>query len=97
RFAPQLSTVEAVLPALRGRLQGAPNSLVQTAAAQALGKLGPAAAAAEPELATAAREGDAELRLAAMRALAQIQSPGAAGVFAEGLRDPDAQVRKLAS
>ena len=97
RFAPQLSTVDAVLPALRGRLHSPPNPMVQTAAALALGKLGPPAADAEPELAVAAREGDSELRLAAMRALAQIQSPGAAGVFATGLLDPDAQVRKLAS
>src|SRR5262249_19244528 len=82
RLAPQLATVEAALPALRGRLLGTPNPRVQVAAAVALGRLGEAAPEAEPELAAAAREGDSELRAAATRALALIGSPGAAGVFA---------------
>ena len=97
RLAPSLSTVEAVLPALRGRLRGTPNPLVQTAAAIALGRLGPPAAEAAPELSAAAQEGDVELRVAAMRALALIQPPDAAAVFATGLRDPDPRIRKVAS
>ena len=97
RLAPSLSTVEAVLPGLRDRLSGTPNPLVQVAAATALGRLGPAAAAAGPELAAAAREGDSELRQAAMRALALVQPAEAAGVFAAGLRDPDPKIRMLAS
>ncbi len=97
RLASSLASIDAVLPALRARLQGAPNALVQTASASALGRIGPAAAAAEPELAAAAREGDIDLRTAAMRALALIQPPAAAGVFAAGLRDPDPKIRMVAS
>ena len=97
RLAPSLSSVEAILPALKARLTGAPNPLVQAAAATALGRIGPAAADAGEELAAAAREGDSELRLAAMRALALVQPPQAAGAFAAGLRDPDPKIRVLAS
>jgi HEAT repeat protein len=98
RLAPSLSAADAVLPALRARLAGTtPNPLVQVAAAVALGRLGPAAVAAAPELGAAARGGDAELREAAMRALALIQPPDAAEVFAAGLRDAEPRVRKVAS
>src|SRR5262249_50224458 len=84
RLAPQLASAETILPALRGRLVGTPNPMVQVAAAVALGKLGPAAVGAETELASAAREGDADLRLAPMRAPAPVPPPRAAGVFATG-------------
>jgi HEAT repeat protein len=71
--------------------------LIQEHAAVALGKLGPAAAAAGGALLRAAQTGDVSVREAALRALALIQPPEAARAFAAGLQDASGDVRKVAS
>jgi HEAT repeat protein len=70
---------------------------VREAAAQALGPLGPEAAAAGPALLRAARTGEAAVREAAVRATTLIQPPEAAEVFTGGLADASPEVRKVAS
>jgi HEAT repeat protein len=70
---------------------------VQVAAAQALGKLGPDAAAAGPFLLHAVKAGEAAVREQALRAVVLIQPAEAAQAFAAGLKDAAEEVRKLAS
>jgi HEAT repeat protein len=100
--------VTRVLPQLAGGTPAAVDGLcrllleddsawVQAHAAAALGKLGPAAAAAGAPLARAAQTADVSVREQAMRALALIQPPEAALAFAFGLKDGDSAIRKLAS
>lgn len=71
--------------------------LVQFHAAQALSKLGPAAAAAGPSLLQAAQTAEASVREQAMRAIAMIQPPEAGVAFVCGLKDADGEIRKMAS
>jgi HEAT repeat protein len=71
--------------------------LVQCSAAQALSKLGPAAASAGEPLLRAAQTMDVTVREQAMRAIAMIQPPEAATAFASGLKDADGEIRKMAS
>jgi HEAT repeat protein len=70
---------------------------VQASAALALGKLGPEARAAGEPLLRTLQTGDTSLREQVLRAVALIQPPEAATAFMAGLRDNDAQNRKLAS
>lgn len=70
---------------------------VQSAAAQALARVGPAAATAGPVLLRAARTGEVGVREQAMRALVMIQPPEAAEAFTSGMADPAAEVRRVAS
>lgn len=71
--------------------------LVQFHAAQALSKLGPAAAAAGGPLLRAAQTMEVTVREQAMRAIAMIQPPEAGAAFASGLKDADGEIRKMAS
>ncbi len=70
---------------------------VRESAAQALGPLGAAAAAAGSALRRAAQTGEAAVREAAVRAAALIQPPEAAEVFTGAIADASAEVRKVAS
>lgn len=70
---------------------------VQVSAARALGKLGPTAADAVEHLTRAMLTGEVMLRRQVLWALAQIDPAGAVAMFAAGLNDEDAEVRKLAS
>jgi HEAT repeat protein len=70
---------------------------VRVQAVRALGQMGPSATAAGPVLARVAAAGESVLRAEALRAVLQIQPPDAARVFRAGLRDAEAEVRKLAS
>jgi HEAT repeat protein len=87
----------AVIDGLCRRLLEDDSVLVQFHAAQALSKLGPAAAAAGGPLLRAAQTMEVTVREQAMRALAMIQPPEAATAFASGLKDADAEIRKMAS
>lgn len=71
--------------------------LVQFQAAQALSRLGTAAAAAGGPLLRAAQTMEVTVREQAMRAIAMIQPPEAAAAFASGLKDVDGEIRKMAS
>jgi HEAT repeat protein len=70
---------------------------VQGAAALALARIGPGAAAAGPALLRLAQTGDAGVREQAMRALVMIQPPEAGAGFESGLTDPVPEVRVVAS
>jgi HEAT repeat protein len=70
---------------------------VQMQAAQALGKLGPPAAAAGAALLRSALTGPEEVRDQAMRAIARIQPPETPQAFLAGLRDASSDIRKVAS
>jgi HEAT repeat protein len=70
---------------------------VQGAAAVALGRLGPPAAAAGSALLRAARTAEADVREQAMRALVMVQPPEAAEAFTAGLTDAAPEVRLVAS
>jgi HEAT repeat protein len=87
----------AVIDGLCRRLLEDDSVLVQFYAAQALSKLGPAAAAAGGALLRAAQTMEVAVREQAMRAIAMIQPPEAAMAFASGLRDADGEIRKMAS
>jgi HEAT repeat protein len=80
-----------------GRLLQDDEGAVQCAAAQALGKLGPAAAAAGPLLLQGVKAGEAAFREHALRAVVLIQPPEAVEAFSAGLKDPQEEVRKLAT
>jgi HEAT repeat protein len=71
--------------------------LVQTSAALALGKMGPAAAAAGPILLHMAQTGEESLREQAMRAIAMVQPSEIAQAFAIGIRDSSPHIRMVAS
>ncbi len=88
---------EAAIEAVTQRLNGNQDSRVQSAAALTLSRMGSTAAQSGDELARLALAGDAEVREAAMRALAVLQLPESVGAFVAGLRDDEAEVRKIAS
>jgi HEAT repeat protein len=87
----------AVIDGLCRRLLQDDSVLVQFHVAQALSKLGPAAAAAGGPLLRAAQTAEVTVREQAMRAIAMIQPPEAATAFASGLKDADGEIRKMAS
>ena len=87
----------AVIDGLCRRLLEDASVLVQCSAAQALSKLGPAAAAAGGPLLRAAQTMEVTVREQAMRAIAMIQPPEAGTAFASGLKDADSEIRKMAS
>lgn len=89
--------VPAVVDGLCRRLLEDDSTWVQLKAAQALGKLGPAAAAAGGPLLRAAQTGEEAVREQAMRAIVLIQPPGILQALAAGLRDASADIRKVAS
>jgi HEAT repeat protein len=70
---------------------------VRAEAALALGKLGPAAAAAGGPLLRVLQTAGAAVREPAMRAMALIQPPEGEAAFLLGLKDAEAEVRKVAS
>ena len=87
----------AVIDGLCRRLLEDDSDLVQAHAALALGKLGPAAAAAGGPLLRAAQTGEVSVREQAMRAIAMIQPPETTQAFAAGLKDACGDIRKVAS
>lgn len=87
------SAIEAVL----ARLRDANDTWIQSAAALTLSRMGPSALRAGADLARVALTGDVELRQAAMRALAILQPEEAVSAFLGGLRDAEAEVRKMAA
>ena len=87
----------AVIEGLCRRLLEDDSVLVQCQAAQALSKLGPAAAVAGGPLLRTARTAEVTVREQAMRAIAMIQPPEAGAAFASGLQDVDGEIRKMAS
>ncbi len=87
----------AVIEGLCRRLLDDNSVLVQCSAAQALSKLGHAAAAAGGPLLRAAQTMEVTVREQAMRAIAMIQPPQAGTAFASGLKDADGEIRKKAS
>ena len=87
----------AVIDGLCRRLLEDDSALVQAHAALALGKLGPAAAAAGGPLLYAAQTGEVSVREQAIRAIAIIQPPETTEALAVGLKDACANIRTLAS
>ncbi|SIN87371.1 HEAT repeat [Singulisphaera sp. GP187] len=87
----------AVLAGLCRRLLEDDSTSVQTHAALALGRLGPAARAAGEALLQAARTGDVSVREKAMRAITLIQPPETIEALAAGLRDACGDIRIVAS
>ena len=87
----------AVIDGLCRRLLEDDSAWVQVHAALALGKLGPAAAAAGGPLLRAAQTGEVSVREQAMRAIAMIQPPETTQAFAAGLKDACGDIRKVAS
>ena len=73
------------------------NLWVKIQAAVTLGQLGQQAIAAGPVLVEIVLTQEADLREAALRALVQIQPPDATAAFIAGLKDTQADVRKIAS
>jgi HEAT repeat protein len=95
---PKLGTVTPeVCAALGRRLLEDDSVWVAEQAAAALGRLGSEAAAAGPALLRAAQTGEVNVREQAVRTLAVIQPPEAAAAFIAGIRDADAEVRKVAA
>jgi HEAT repeat protein len=88
---------ERVIEGLGRALAEDDSILVQCAAALALARIGPAAAAAGPALVRAAQTGEAGVREHAMRALVMIQPSAATAVFESSLTDPAPEVRVMAS
>ena len=86
-----------VIAGLCRRLLEDDSEWVQVYAALALGKLGPAAAAAGGPLLHVVRNGVESVREQAMRAIAKIQPLETAEAFAVGLKDASADVRIVAS
>jgi HEAT repeat protein len=98
RVLPKLAgPTPAVIDGLCRRLLEDDSAWVQVHAALALGKLGPAAAAAGEPLLRASQTGEVSVREQALRALALIQPPEMVPAFTSGLTDADAEVRKVAS
>ncbi len=98
RILPKLiGATPAVVDGLTRRLAEDDSDWVRVESARALGQLGSAAAPAGAALLRAAQTGEVALREEAMRAMAVAQPPEAAEAFTSGLRDAEAQVRKLAS
>ena len=87
----------AVIDGLCRRLLEDDSDWVQVYAALALGKLGPAAAAAGGPLLRAAQTGEVSVREQAMRAIAMIQPPETTEAFAAGLKDACGDIRMVAS
>ncbi len=87
----------AVIDGLCRQLLEDDSDWVQVHAALALGKLGPAAAAAGGPLLRAAQTGEAGVREQSMRAIAKIQPPETAQAFVAGLKDSSGDVRTVAS
>lgn len=87
----------AVIAGLCRRLLEDDSTSVQTHAALALGRLGPAAAGSGEALLQAARTGDASVREKAMRAITLIQPPETIEALAAGLRDACGDIRIVAS
>ncbi len=95
---PKLGAATAeVCDALGRRLLEDDSVWVAEQAAAALGRFGPEAAPAGPALLRAAQTGEVNVREQAVRSLAVIQPPEAAAAFIAGLRDADAEVRKVAA
>lgn len=86
----------AVLEEL-GKLLEDDTEEVQVVAAQALGRLGSAAAAAGAALLRAFQSSEGPVREQALRALVKIQPPEGLAAFLAGMADPDADLRKVAS
>jgi len=98
RVLPKLAgPTPAVIDGLCRRLLEDDSDWVQVYAALALGKLGPAAAAAGGPLLRAAQTGEVSVREQAMRAIAMIQPAETTQAFAAGLRDACGDVRRVAS
>ena len=94
RVLPSLAgPTSAVIDGLCRRLLDDDSDWVQVCAALALGRLGPAAAAAGGPLLHAARTGEVGVREQAMRAIAKIQPPEMAEAFVVGLKDACVDVR----
>ena len=87
----------AVVAGLCRRLAEDDSAGIREAAAQALGRFGPAAAEAGPVLLRAARTGEAAVREQALRAIVLIQPPETAEALTVGMADAEAEVRKVAS
>jgi HEAT repeat protein len=88
---------QAVIDGLCRRLLEDDSDWVQIHAALALGKFGPAAAAAGGALLRAAQTGEVGVREQAMRAIAKIQPPETLAAFTAGLEDANGDIRKVAS
>jgi HEAT repeat protein len=86
-----------VIDGLCRRLLDDDSDWVQVYAALALGKLGPAAAAAGGTLLRAAQTGEVSVREEAMRAIAKIQPPQTAEALVAGLKDVCGEIRMVAS
>jgi HEAT repeat protein len=86
-----------VIDGLCRRLLEDDSTWAQVNAALALGKLGPAAAAAGGSLLRAVETGEVSVREQAMRAIAMIQPPEILAAFTLGLKDANADIRKVAS
>jgi HEAT repeat protein len=86
-----------VIEGLCRRLLEDDSVLIQFHVAQALSKLGPAAAAAGGALLCVAQTAEVTVREQAMRAIAMIQPPEAGAAFTSGLKDADGEIRKMAS
>ncbi len=98
RVLPRLAgATPAVIDALCQRLLDDDSAWVQVHAALALGQLGPAAAAAGASLLRAAQIGEVSVREQALRAIAMIQPPEILVAFAAALKDPNGDIRKVAS
>jgi HEAT repeat protein len=98
RVLPRLAgAMPAVIDGLCRRLLEDDSAWVQVNAALALGKLGPAAAAAGGPLLRAVQTGEVSVREQAMRALATIQPPETTQAFAAGLKDACGDIRMVAS
>jgi HEAT repeat protein len=96
-LADQVGPTPDVINGLGHLLTVDDSTWVQVHAGLALARLGPAAASAGLALFRVARTGEAAVREQAMKALAMIQPPEAAGAFVAGLKDPSAEVRLIAS
>jgi len=86
-----------VIDGLCRRLLEDDSDWVQVYAALALGKLGPAAAAAGASLLRAVQTGEVSVREQAMRAIAMIQPPETTDALAAGLKDACGDIRRVAS
>jgi len=85
-----------VLEALAG-LMGGEAETVSVAAAAALGQLGAKARPIVEHLRERLKEGTQAVREQALRSLVQIQAADGFDVYGEALRDPDRDIRRLAS
>lgn len=95
---PQLAgPLPEVIEALCECLRADGSDEVQVHAARALGELGPAAQAAGETLLKASLTGDVHVREQAIRAIAQILPPECLPALVTGLKDPNSEIRKVAS